>query len=234
MEVAAQGFIQPASENPCVWKEHRLFGPLFQCWWALEGAEVSPCILWEPFVSAPVTHPLGTCCCEEPDAVFSTISLAIPVAPNEFAPVNQHVSCLGAPKTRSNVLTGCSRSPARCWPLWCRGGQLACAGLVACWDPRWHGAGVPVPKPCTATGWGFHHKCSFFRLWWIVAEGGVELSLGRFGDQKTPKDLQSFLFVCLFFKHVLLIRCRIVAWWLLAVCHSRAWEKGDFFSQGCL
>lgn len=118
-----------------------------------------------------VTHPLAMYCCGEPGSVFSTTPLAISVAPAELAPVNQHVSCLGTPKSRSNALMWskccmscwlchCSRSPACSWPpllpgqcSWLMQGSLparthAGIGWVSlCLSPaRHHGNGLGISQ----------------------------------------------------------------------------------------
>jgi len=120
-----------------------------------------------------VTHLLAVCCCEEPGSVLSATRLVIWVTPAEFAPVNQHVSCLGAPKTRSNVSVwsascwprGCSCGPACCWPPLlpgqaagsCRARCLPGPTLTRCGCPyaqAWHHT--------IAVGWTFHKRFFFF------------------------------------------------------------------------
>lgn len=52
--------------------------------------------------------------------------------------------------------------------------------------------------------------------------------MDRFGGS----DLFSFIYLTLIKVYLILIRCRIRAWWILAVGHSQGWEKGDFSSPG--
>lgn len=109
-----------------------------------------------------VTHPVATCCCKKPVSVFSTTPLSISVAPDEFAPVNEHGSCAGSPKTRSRILMRSERcGSCRQLPAGTHAGTR-CVSLC------------PHPAPHRGSGLEISQEA-----WCFTGFGGLWLKEGR-------------------------------------------------------